>query len=412
VISAALLALLRCPRCGGRPAPAAAPADPVCAGCGAIFARRDGYLVAPPVALAGRDTDYRRPEYAATLGYRQVARPLLGAAVRQRWLQRWLFAPPAGPVLEIGCGDGRFAYWNRRRAHIVGLDAAPLFSAEALAEVDLVQGDARALPFADGVFQAAYSIDVLEHLDRDGLDAVMREARRVLAPGGRLFIFTNSREPSTFQPVIAAQRRLSAALRTRGIGDFAADDLRKSDHVKALATYEEFVLLAARHGFAVRRHRFWNGVAQGFIDNVLIRAGERLLLGRGAGEQGSRGAGETHPHPRPLPQGGRGNGARSGEDGALIPAEPAPSPAAAGPHSQDWERAGSEGHTTSQPPAPGTRHPAPSTQHPTPGARRQALSRRRPVALALAALTLAMQADVELLGRFRSGPFFALLERR
>jgi hypothetical protein len=34
------------------------------------------------------------------------------------------------------------------------------------------------------------------------------------------------------------------------------------------------------------------------------------------------------------------------------------------------------------------------------------------VALALAALTLAMQADVELLGRFRSGPFFALLERR
>jgi SAM-dependent methyltransferase len=397
VISAALLALLRCPRCGGRPAPPAAPADPVCAGCGAVFARRDGYLVAPPVALAGRDTDYRRPEYAATLGYRQVARPLLGAAVRQRWLQRWLFAPPAGPVLEIGCGDGRFAYWNRRRAHIVGLDAAPLFSAEALAEVDLVQGDARALPFADGVFQAAYSIDVLEHLDRDGLDAVMREARRVLAPGGRLFIFTNSREPSTFQPVIAAQRRLSAALRARGIGDFATDDLRKSDHVKALATYEEFVLLAARHGFAVRRHRFWNGVAQGFIDNVLIRAGERLLLGRGAGE--------THPHPRPLPQGGRGNRTRSGEDAALIPAEPAPAPAAAGPRAQSWERLGSEGRTTSQPPVPSPQPPAPST-------RRQALSRRRPVALALAALTLAMQADVELLGRFRSGPFFALLERR
>lgn len=397
MISAALLALLRCPRCGGRPAPPAAPADPVCAGCGAVFARRDGYLVAPPVALAGRDTDYRRPEYAAALGYRQVARPLLGAAVRQRWLQRWLFAPPAGPVLEIGCGDGRFAYWNRRRAHIVGLDAAPLFSAEALAEVDLVQGDARALPFADGVFQAAYSIDVLEHLDRDGLDAVMREARRVLAPGGRLFIFTNSREPSTFQPVIAAQRRLSAALRARGIGDFATDDLRKSDHVKALATYEEFVLLAARHGFAVRRHRFWNGVAQGFIDNVLIRAGERLLLGRGAGE--------TLPHPRPRPQGGGGNRARSGEDAAPAPPWPAPAPAAAGPRAQPWEQLGSEGHTTSH-------LPPPSTQHPAPGARRQALSRRRPVALALAALTLAMQADVELLGRFRSGPFFALLERR
>jgi SAM-dependent methyltransferase len=255
VISDALLALLRCPRCGGHPA-AGPDATPICATCGAAFTRADGYLVAPaPERLAGRDTHYTQPEYAGTLAYRQVARPLLGAAVRQHWLRRWLFDRPLGTVLEIGCGDGRFALWNRHLAPIVGLDAVPLFSGEARATVDLVQGDARALPFADGVFQAAYSIDVLEHLDAAGLEALMGEARRVLAPGGWLFIFTNSREPSTFQPVIEAQRRLSRALRARGIGDFAADDLRKGDHVKALATYEDFVLLAARHGFAVRRRR-------------------------------------------------------------------------------------------------------------------------------------------------------------
>jgi SAM-dependent methyltransferase len=286
VISEALLTLLRCPRCGGRPV-AGPDGAPVCAGCGAAFVRADGYLVAPaPESLAGRDTHYSQPAYADTLAYRQVARPLLGAAVRQRWLRRWLFDRPLGPVLEIGCGDGRFAYWNRRLAPIVGLDAVPLFSAEALATVDLVQGDARALPFVDGAFQAAYSIDVLEHLDAAGLEALMGEARRVLAPGGWLFIFTNSREPSTFQPVIEAERRLARALRARGIGDFAADDLRKSDHVKALATYEDFVRLAARHGFAVRRRRFWNGLAQGLIDNVLVRAGKHLLLGGGGGGGG------------------------------------------------------------------------------------------------------------------------------
>lgn len=343
MISATLPGLLRCPRCGGRP-----PADPAaelrCAGCGALFARGDGFLVAPaPAALTGRETHYAEQQatYATTLAFRQVARPLLGAAVRQRWLRRWLFDRPAGPVLEIGCGDGRFAYWNRDRAHVVGLDAAPLFSDEARASVDLVQGDARALPFADGVFAAAYSIDVLEHLDAAGLDATMAEARRVLRPGGRLFIFTNSREPSTFQPIIAAQRRLSTALRRRGIGDFAADDLRKGDHVKAMATFEDFVLLAARHGFLLRRRRFWNGVAQGFIDNVLIRAGEHVLLRRA-----------------------RSTGAR----------------AAAPPR--------------------GTR------------SARQTVSHRRPVTLALIGLTIAMQADVALLGSFRSGPFFALLERR
>jgi SAM-dependent methyltransferase len=332
VISETLTRLLRCPRCGQRPDAATLR----CPGCGAAFDRHVGYLAAPPTDLAGRDTHYTRADYADRLGYRQVARPLLGAAVRQRWLRRWLFDRPLGPVLDLGCGDGRFAYWNHRRATIVGLDAAPLFSREALATVDLVQGDGRALPFADGAFAAAYSIDVLEHLDMDGLDGVMGEARRVLAPGGHLFIFTNSREPSTFQPVIEAQRRLTALLRRRGIGDYAAD------HVKALTTFEDFVLLAARHGFAVRRRRFWNGIAQGWIDNVLVRAGEHLLLRRA---------------PRP--------GASS--DAASAPTGASP---------------------------------------------RQAASRRRPVALALAGLTLAMQADVQLLGAFRSGPFFALLERR
>lgn len=354
MISAALLPLLRCPRCGGRPAATDAAARPVapgaaattplpCDGCDAVFERGDGYLIAPaPTSLDGRTTHYHQADFASTLAYRQVAQPYLGAAVRQRWLSRWLMRRTGGPVLEIGCGDGRFAYWNRRQAQIVGLDAAALFSKEALAAVDLVQGDARALPFHDGAFAAAYSIDVLEHLDADGLDGLMSEAHRVLQPGGRLFIFTNSREPSTFQPIITAERQVSRLLRQRGIGDFAADDLRKGDHVKALATWEDFVLLAAQHRFVVREHRFWNGIAQGLVDNIVIRAGEHLLLGRRRG--------------------------------------PAP--------------------TTGAAPATGDPH------------QRQSVSRRRPVALALTALTQLMQLDVELLGRFRSGPFFALLERR
>jgi SAM-dependent methyltransferase len=348
VISPTLLTLLCCPRCGGHPA--APTGDLACAGCGAIFGHGDGYLIAPePGRLAGRETHYASAgdAFESALAFQHIAQPFLGAGVRQRWLRRWLFDRPLGSVLEIGCGDGRFAYWNRARAHLVGLDAAALFSTEARATVDLVQGDARALPFRDGAFDAAYSIDVLEHLDADGLEALMGEARRVLRPGGRLFIFTNSREPSTFQPVIAAERRLAAALRRRGIGDFAADDLRKGDHVKALATFEDFERLAGRHGLRLLRRRFWNGIAQGFIDNVLIRAGEHLLLRRPDRRQAV-------------------GAAATSVDGV----------ASAGPSA------------------------------------RQALSRRRPVALALGLLTAAMQADVELLGAFRSGPFFALLERQ
>ena len=317
----------------------------MCERCGATFTRGDNYLVAPAASdLTGRDTHYAGAAFATTLGYQQVTRPYLGAAVRQRWLRRWLFDRPQASVLEIGCGDGRFAYWNRDRAHIVGLDTVPLFSAQARQSVDLIQGDARRLPFTDGTFTAAYSIDVFEHLDLAGLTATLAEARRVLAPGGLFFVFTNSREPSFFEPVINAQRRLSRALRQRGIGDFAADDLRKGDHVKALATYEDFVRLAAEHRFAVRAARFWNGVAQGFIDNVLVRVGEHVLLRRG--------------QPRIMMAGATAT-------------------------------ARSRGATA-----------------------RQEASQRRSVALVLTGLTWAMQADVALLGGFRSGPFFALLERR
>jgi DNA ligase (NAD+) len=73
----------------------------------------------------------------------------------------------------------------------------------------------------------------------------------------------------------------------------------------------------------------------------------RLGASGGAGEQGSGG---EHPHPNPLPQRGRGDvpaGGRgdvpAGSDGAAGAPVPASAPAAAGPLSQHWERAGGEG---------------------------------------------------------------------
>lgn len=398
MISAALLSLLACPRCQTRVAPRSstepdsiaaaagsttAPLPAACPHCGALFTAGDGYLIAPtPTHLAGRETHYHQADFAATLSFRQVAQPFLGAAVRQRWLKRWLFDRcPTGPILEVGCGDGRFLYWNHHRTHVVGIDPVPLFSREALAQVDLVQGDARALPFPDGAFAAAYSIDVFEHLDADGLEATMAEIRRVLAPGGLFFLFTNTREPSTFQPIITAERHLAQLLRRRGIGDFAADDLRKGDHVKALATFEDVVLLTARHRFILRERRFWNGIAQGLIDNILVRLGEHLLLGRANPTATPPGSPSTTP----------GSAARSA--GAVAP------------------MAASSANMTAI--AESATRPIATPSGPGAGLTgRQAVSRRGPVALALAGLTLAMQADVELLGHWRSGPFFALLERQ
>ncbi|HEX5504497.1 MAG TPA: class I SAM-dependent methyltransferase [Thermomicrobiales bacterium] len=373
MISEALVALVTCPRCpaDGAATPRLRPCDGgavlLCPRCGARYPQPGGgYLdLRPPAPPGGRETLYSAEagEFAAALAYRSVGVPLLGAAVRERWLRRWLPLGPGRLVLDAGCGDGRFALWNGGSgARIVGLDAAPLFADAALDAVDLVRGDLRALPFPTACFDAVYSIDVMEHLDAHGLEGYFAEIARVLKPGGLCYLYSNTRERATLWPVVEGWGRVSRWLRGRGVGDFRADDLRKSDHVKVLTTFEQVAGFAAYHGLRVERVRFWNGVFQGLIDNVLVRLGEALLLRRGAW---------------------------SVERGA-------------------WsvERESVEHESESE-----DTDALRSTLYAPRSTARQDVARRPAARLALRALTALMQLDVILFGRLRSGPFFALLRR-
>lgn len=359
MISPTLLSLARCPRCvlaGRELAPLQPDGDALrCPTCDECFRRIDDALdLRPPAGVDGRETDYvaHGESFAEKLDYRAVGEPLLGAAVRYRWLRRWLPLGPGQLVLDIGAGDGRFALWGRHHgARIIALDPAPFFADKARAQLDLTLGDARALPFPSGAFDAVYSIDVMEHLDEPGLASFFAEAARVLKPGGRFYLYSNTRERSTLWPIIALWGRLSNLLRRRQIGDFATDDLRKGDHIKVLATWEELVAFVGRYDLRVEDVRFWNGVFQGLIDNVLVRLGEGLLLGR-----------KAHPIKRTR-QASEATPQRGAADSGA------------------------------------------------PLSSRQQLSRRRGLRLALRALTGLMQLDIILFGRLRSGPFFALLRK-
>ncbi|MDP9431682.1 MAG: class I SAM-dependent methyltransferase [Actinomycetota bacterium] len=95
-------------------------------------------------------------------------------------------------VLEVGCGAAQCARWLRRRgADVVALDLSAGMLAEACAidrrtgvRLALVQGDATALPFADGTFDLACSAYGGVPFVADSA-AVMSEVARVLRPGGR-----------------------------------------------------------------------------------------------------------------------------------------------------------------------------------------------------------------------------------
>jgi SAM-dependent methyltransferase len=97
-----------------------------------------------------------------------------------------------GPVLDVGCGDGRLAaLLVDRGVAWVGVDSSPSQLA-ANPNRPVVLADMRFLPFRDGAFREVTHLWCLYHLD-DPVVAIA-EARRVLQDGGRYFASTSARD--------------------------------------------------------------------------------------------------------------------------------------------------------------------------------------------------------------------------
>jgi SAM-dependent methyltransferase len=88
--------------------------------------------------------------------------------------------PDARPALAVGVGSGRFA-GPLDVGH--GVDPSPAMLDQARERgVETVQGVAEALPYSDDAFAAALNVTTVCFLD--DLGVALREARRVLEPGG------------------------------------------------------------------------------------------------------------------------------------------------------------------------------------------------------------------------------------
>jgi SAM-dependent methyltransferase len=92
-------------------------------------------------------------------------------------------------ILDAGCGSGRNMVELARYGTVTGIELAPasVEVARARGAGEVVAGSlAEALPFEDGSFDFAVSLDVIEHLDDDR--AVLGELRRVIRPQGQLLV--------------------------------------------------------------------------------------------------------------------------------------------------------------------------------------------------------------------------------
>jgi ubiquinone/menaquinone biosynthesis C-methylase UbiE len=117
----------------------------------------------------------------------------------------WLNVLDGAHVPEVGCGTGVVARDLARRPNVrdvIGLDPSPVFLrkarelAAAIPNLRFEQGDARALFYENGAFDAVVFHTCLCHVPNP--EKALHEALRVLRPGGELAVFDGDYATTTF----------------------------------------------------------------------------------------------------------------------------------------------------------------------------------------------------------------------
>jgi demethylmenaquinone methyltransferase / 2-methoxy-6-polyprenyl-1,4-benzoquinol methylase len=129
---------------------------------------------------------------------------LMTAGLDQRWRREAAEAVvrPGDRVLDSCCGTGDLAVAAARAGgNVTGVDfSRPMLerARRKAPEIEWVEGDALALPFADASYDAATVGFGIRNLS--DLDGGLRELRRVLRPGGRVAILEITRPRGMLAP--------------------------------------------------------------------------------------------------------------------------------------------------------------------------------------------------------------------
>lgn len=164
-------------------------------------------------------------------------------------------APAGKDVVDIGCGGGALVReLAGRGARMIGIEISEAQLAPALArDADNAAqyriGSAQALPLADASVDVALFMRTLHHVPPEQLRAALTEARRVLRPGGAVYVAEPLAEGDYFSltSLVDDERAVRAAAQAALAGAAAAGLERQTT-----IDYDVRVRVAGIEGYRVR----------------------------------------------------------------------------------------------------------------------------------------------------------------
>lgn len=155
------------------------------------------------------------------------------------------------PILDIGCGFGEFAIAYNEPIDM-GIDncSKDLYVASKTNMYkNLTLADARDLPFSSNSYASIFSISTLEHIENP--DKVLKEAFRVLKPGGVLFLTleTDEVDGATFY------RPLFQKIGLAWLRNLTTDMYNDIFHRHTLLPKEDWKAKVEKAGFVIKESR-------------------------------------------------------------------------------------------------------------------------------------------------------------
>lgn len=110
-------------------------------------------------------------------------------------------------ILDFGCGLGRHSIYFAKQCFSVsafdlseeGVSSLREWAKDENVNIHTTICDMLKLPYADNSFDGIFAYNVISHTDTNGMKTILAEIKRILKPGGEIFLSLCSKETWTFK---------------------------------------------------------------------------------------------------------------------------------------------------------------------------------------------------------------------